>query len=233
MIEDKVVIALIPARGGSKGIPRKNLVDLGGKPLIRWTIEAAKSSPHIDRIYCSSEDDFILDEAIKSGIDVIRRPVELSGDYSTSEEVVLHFFKSIEDSISSDYIFILLQPTSPFRNSIHITNALEKFNKSACNFLISVTQSIQNAHNMYIQSTQDSLIKIIDSNTYGSRRQDLPVTYYSNGGIFITTKYHFRKVKSFKPKTVVGFEIAYPGSIDIDDFNDLELAREVCKKLFR
>jgi CMP-N,N'-diacetyllegionaminic acid synthase len=116
MINGKTILGIIPARGGSKGIPRKNLIIFGGKPLMAWTIEAGLQSHYIDRLILSSEDEEIIAVAREWGCEVpFIRPAELSRDDTPGIEPVIHAIKTLKTSY--DYI-ILLQPTSPLRSAV-------------------------------------------------------------------------------------------------------------------
>ena len=121
----KKVLAIIPARGGSKGLPRKNIADLAGKPLIAWTIEASLNSKYITKTMVSSDDKEILDISVEYGAEIIKRPENLASDDATSESVVKHAIDCLEATGEVFDIVVLLQPTSPLRNSKDIDNAIE------------------------------------------------------------------------------------------------------------
>ena len=128
MIDGKSILAVIPARGGSKRLPNKNILDLAEKPLIAWSIEAGLNSKYIDTVVVSSDSDDILDISKKFGADIIKRPDELASDTATSFDAIKH---TIENTIETfDYV-ILLQPTSPLRNNSHIDEAFELLIKKA------------------------------------------------------------------------------------------------------
>ena len=116
MHQNKTFLAIIPARGGSKRLPRKNILDLSGRPMISWSIDAGLKSKYIDKVVVSSDDDEILDIAKKFKAETVKRPGELASDIATSNDVVKHALENIEEH---DYI-VLLQPTSPLRNCKHI-----------------------------------------------------------------------------------------------------------------
>ena len=125
MYKNKTFLAVIPARGGSKRLRRKNLLDLHGKPLIAWTIEAGLQSKYLDKVVVSSEDKDILDIAREFKTDIIKRPNRLASDTATSFDVLKHAIDNLE---SYDYV-VLLQPTSPLRNAMHIDEAIEYLEK--------------------------------------------------------------------------------------------------------
>ena len=128
MLNNYKFLAIIPARGGSKRLPRKNILNLCGKPLIAWTIEAGKKSKYIDKVVVSSDDDEILDIANEHKVTVLKRPDHLAKDTSKTFDVIKHV---IDNAESYDYI-VLLQPTSPLRNKNHVDAAIDfLFEKNA------------------------------------------------------------------------------------------------------
>ena len=129
MYRDQRVLAVITARGGSKGVPRKNVLPLAGKPLIAWTIDAAKNARHLARVVLSSDDQEIIDAARKYECDVpFVRPAELSGDLSRQSEVMIHAVDALRVQGEKPFDAVLcLQPTTPFRSAAHIDEAIERF----------------------------------------------------------------------------------------------------------
>ena len=122
MINGRTVLGLIPARGGSKRLPKKNIKMIANKPLLLWTLEAGKQSKFIDRLIVTSDDEQILKISAEHGAEIVQRPVELSEDHTSTFDAIKHTIEKIEEK----YDFIcLLQPTSPLRNSNHIDEALE------------------------------------------------------------------------------------------------------------
>lgn len=141
------ILAIIPARGGSKGVPRKNIRELAGKPLIAWTIEEAKKSKYIDRLILSTEDDEIIEVAKQYGCEVpFKRPIELAQDDTPGIDPVLH---AIEQCPGYDYV-VLLQPTSPLRTVDDIDGCIEQLLSSdGTNFCVSVTEPEKSPYWMY------------------------------------------------------------------------------------
>jgi CMP-N,N'-diacetyllegionaminic acid synthase len=158
MYKNKKFLAIIPARGGSKGIPNKNIMAICGKPLIAYTIEAGKKSKYIDEVVVSTDSDDIKEIAQKYGAKVpFLRPDELSNDSAKSIDLVLHaidFYKS--NNISYDYV-ILLQPTSPLRTFMHIDEAVEKLIKYDKTSLVSVCEAAENP--ILMRSIQNEKLK--------------------------------------------------------------------------
>ena len=120
------IIAIVPARGGSKRLPRKNVLPLGGKPLIQWTLDAAKASKVIDRIVVTTDDDAVLEIADQSQVEAIRRPDELASDTATTVDTVLHALDSLAERGITARRMLLLQPTSPLRGAGDIRAAVER-----------------------------------------------------------------------------------------------------------
>ena len=137
-MKTKNMIAIIPARGGSKGLPRKNIHKLNSKPLISYTVESALACDFIDKVAVSTEDDEIAEVAKKFGASVIKRPVELAQDETPAKLVVKHAIDTEKDEGTSYKYIILLQPTSPMRNRFHITEAVSKLESLGAASLISV-----------------------------------------------------------------------------------------------
>lgn len=212
-------VGIIPARGGSKGIPRKNVYSIHGKPLIAYTIEAALQSS-LDAVYVSSEDDEILDIAGALGATGIRRPDYLARDDSPSLPVIQHVCESIEGPI--EYV-VTLQPTSPLRTHLHIDEALELFKAdSEANSLVSV---IQVPHNMipesimFIDEETRYLKPFMNAKLY--RRQDKNLYYARNGAAIYITK-HKNISQYIWGGKILAYQMNEIDSLDIDEENDLK-----------
>tara|TARA_B100000401_G_scaffold264648_2_gene180118 strand:+ start:815 stop:1519 length:705 start_codon:yes stop_codon:yes gene_type:complete len=219
------VLALIPARKGSKGIPNKNLKKINGKSLVCYTIEAAKKSKYIDEIYLSSNDSKIINLAIKSGIEILRRPEKYSSDKSLAEDVVKHFISSpkINKILKNiDPYIIYLQPTSPLRKSNHIDSALEEMTENNLVSAISVVEMDQSPFKSFV--IQNNLLKrVFNKNFTNERRQDLPSTFYPNGAIYIFKASSFIKSGSFPSNGSYPFLMDKDSSIDIDTKEDWKM----------
>ncbi|RLA77108.1 MAG: acylneuraminate cytidylyltransferase family protein [Epsilonproteobacteria bacterium] len=217
----KKILAIIPARGGSKGIPKKNIVNLAGKPLLAWTIKASLNSKYITKTVVSSDDINILNIAKKYKSDTIQRPSNLALDTASSEPVLLHLLKSLEQKF--DYL-VLLQPTSPLRDSIEIDNAFNLFFKSDATALISVCRAENKMLKAFMED-DNGYIKGIVNNIYPfMRRQDLPNTYLSNGAIYIIKTSEFIKNSSLITDKTISYIMSEVKSIDIDNVDDLNRA---------
>jgi len=218
------VLAVIPARGGSKGIPRKNIIEFYGKPLIAWTIESSINSPYITKTIVSSDDYEILNIAKAYQADTIKRPDNLATDFTTSEPVVKHAIDKLRSKgLDFDYI-TLLQPTSPLRDVSDINNAFKLFYSSDATALISVYK-VENKILKAFKKNKIGYIEGISNNLYPfMRRQNLPTTYMSNGAIYIIKVNDFLKNNSFLTKKTVHYKMDKIKSIDIDTISDLKVA---------
>jgi len=216
MIDGKSVLAIIPARGGSKGLPRKNILPLAGKPLIAWTIEAAKISKYIDRIIVSTEDNEIADISKFFGAETpFIRPKFLAQDKTQSMDVVLHAINKVS---GFDYI-LLLQPTSPLRTATDIDESINlclNQNAPACVSVVTVAKS---PYWMYKIDNHLRLKPIIKGKSF-SRRQDLPPSYTLNGAIYFASVEWLLNSKQFITEHTIAFEMPMGRSVDID--NDLD-----------
>ncbi|RKF02812.1 CMP-N-acetylneuraminic acid synthetase [Tenacibaculum lutimaris] len=215
------IISIIPARGGSKGLPGKNIIDLAGKPLIAWTIEASLKSKYITKTVVSSEDDNILDIAKKNGSEILKRPKELALDTTPSEPVIEHVLNSIEDINKYNYL-LLLQPTSPLRDAADIDSAIEKLKEKAATALIS-TKTIDNKILKAFKNNKKGYLEGVSNNDYPfMRRQDLPIVYMPNGAIYIVKVEDFLKSKQLFTDKTISFEMSVEKSLDIDTMEDLD-----------
>lgn len=220
MIGGKSVLAIIPARGGSKGVPRKNLHPLAGRPLIAWTIEAAKASKLIDRFVLSSDDDEIIAVARSLGCDVpFKRPAALAADATPGIDPVLHALGALP---GFDYV-VLLQPTSPLRSASDIDSAIELCVSTGAETCVSVAEPAQSPYWMSTAGA-DGYLKPLFPDIKASRRQDLPQALALNGAIYVANVPDLLKNKSFLTEKTVPFLMPDERSIDIDGPLDFRLA---------
>lgn len=222
------VIALIPARGGSKGIPRKNIVKLLGHPLLAYSIDAALQSQVVDEIYVSSDDDAILSVAGAHGAKLIKRSEENAQDQSPTDPVIAECIASLKLDPSS--IIILLQPTSPLRQPIHIEQSLALYQSSPdCKLVLGVVQ----VNNKYLKAYiggEKYLKPIAASNTAFTRRQDLPPLYMPNGAIYIFSVKDFLVTGKIPRSEIISYEMSEADSTDIDSPADLQVAEQLLLK---
>jgi CMP-N,N'-diacetyllegionaminic acid synthase len=207
------VLALIPARGGSKGVPGKNIRFAGGKPLIAWTIEAALAARYIDQVALSSDEDHIITVAREWGCDVpFRRPEELATDVASSMDVVLHALSQLP---GFDWV-VVLQPTSPLRTAVDIDAALECCVNQQAPACVSVTEAEQSPYWMYRLDDSQHLSPVLADPGHFTRRQDLPTVYALNGGIYVAECAWLQRTRTFVTSETVGFRMPQSRSIDID-----------------
>jgi CMP-N,N'-diacetyllegionaminic acid synthase len=219
-------LAIIPARGGSKGVPGKNIKALGGKPLIAWTIEAARSSGLFDSILVDTDDQKIADAAEQAGVAVPRlRPAELAKDNTPMLDVIRY----VLDSNPGYDTIVLLQPTCPFRTADEITKGIEKFEQGRFDSLLSVTRvpDKYNPHWVFIEK-ENGLALITGEKQPISRRQDLPATFIREGSLYIFSE---KTVRDYN--NIYGEKIGYLECeglrINIDTPSDFEAAEEFLK----
>ena len=217
------IISIIPARGGSKGIPRKNIKLLNGKPLISYSIDASNSCSLIDDTYVSTEDAEISEISKGNNAEVIERPDELAGDDSSSIDVILHVLDYLENRGELPDLFVLLQPTSPLRTSEDIEASINSFLESDCDSLVSVCE-LDHRSLLNFSLEDGFLVQNNNEALFNSRRQDIPTYYSLNGAIYITTPEFIRKNKSFYSDKTIPHVMSKEKSIDIDTSFDFKLA---------
>ena len=217
------IISIIPARGGSKGIPRKNIKLLNGKPLISYSIDASNSCSLIDDTYVSTEDAEISEISKGNNAEVIERPDELASDDSSSIDVILHVLDYLENRYELPDLFVLLQPTSPLRTSEDIEASINLFLESDCDSLVSVCE-LDHRSLLNFSLEDGFLVQNNNEALFNSRRQDIPTHYSLNGAIYITTPEFIRKNKSFYSDKTIPHVMSKEKSIDIDTSFDFKLA---------
>ena len=219
---NKTFLGIIPARGGSKRLPRKNVLDLAGKPLIAWTIDAAKGSKYIDKIIVTSDDDEILQISDDLSVDTNKRPDELASDTATTVAVTEHTIDNLNDTY--DFI-IILQPTSPLRTFKHIDEAIELLFKKKADAIVSVCETEHSPLWSNTLSDNKSMEGFISKDYLNKRGQDLPKYFRLNGAIYICDVFKFKQYQSLLiDKNIYAYEMASEDSIDIDTQIDFDLA---------
>ena len=214
-------VALIPARGGSKGLKKKNLYPVNNKPLISWTIESAISSHYLEQIFVSSDDNSILEIASKEGVNCIERPANLAEDTSSMESVIMHSIEQIDKQGIGFKYLILLQPTSPLRDSKDIDSACKKFIQLKADSLISVTNVESSVLKTLVKDNNGFLRPAFDNKFPSMNRQQLPLAYKPNGAIYIINKKLFLNNPTLFQKNTAMYEMRENKSIDVDSINDI------------
>lgn len=218
MFREKKILGIIPARGGSKGIIKKNIREVGGKPLIVWIIEAAKKSKYIDRLILSSDDREIIEVARQVNCEVpFVRPKKLAEDTTPTISVLLHALYEIP---GFDYA-VLLQPTSPLTSPEDIDGAITKCIEMGAPSCISVTEPDKSPYWMFVMGTNDELLPLFDRDYLSKRRQELPRAYVPNGAIYVVDIEWIMRQKKFYHDGTIGYIMPAERSLDIDTELDL------------
>jgi len=230
MFNGKKILALIPARGGSKGVPGKNIRMLGGKPLIQWTIDAAKKSQYLDRLILSSEDKGIISVARECGCEVpFVRPLELATDDMPGVAPVLHAVGALEEQY--DYL-VLLQPTSPFRNAEDIDEAIRRCIEGGAGSCVSVTESEKHPAWMFYLTNEKKLMPVLETAVDATHRQQLSSVYVLNGAVYVVDiKVLLDKEKLFFPNQTLAFPMPAERSMDIDTQFDFTLCELIAQRM--
>ena len=223
-------LVIIPARGGSKGIPHKNIKPLNGKPLIYYTIDVARSVAPDEDICVSTDDSSIISVVEKYGLKVpFIRPVELATDTAGTYEVLLHaldFYEKIGRIYDS---ILLLQNTSPFRTANNVKEALDVF-KPGLEMVVSVKESTTNPYyNCFKENSDGYLVKVLD-NSKITRRQDAPKTYEYNGAIYIMNAQRLKETHFINFKKVSKYIMDEYHSLDLDTMYDWKIAEFIIKE---
>ncbi len=219
------IIAIIPARGGSKGLPRKNILPFNGKPLIVHSINYANGCPLINTVYVSTDNDEIASISSDSGAAIIQRPLELSGDSATTESAIIHAISMMD---SKPDIIVLLQATSPFRPKNSLKEALEKFIKNDFDSLLSISPT----HRFFWSVDGNNNISPKYDYLNRPRRQDLKRTdtqFVENGSLYIFTYAHFLSVKNRLGGKIGYIEFAEKYSHEIDTKLDFKILEALAK----
>jgi CMP-N,N'-diacetyllegionaminic acid synthase len=219
MLYDKKILAMIPARGGSKGVPHKNILEVAGKPLMAWTIESALFSRYVDRVIVSTDDEEIAIIARQWGAEVpFIRPPEYAGDDVPLTAPALH---AIEKIPGFDYL-VTLQPTTPLRNAPVLDSCLDFAISRGLLACASMTEPTQKPYWMY-RIMGDGTIDPLMKEQYPSR-QLFPPYHTLNGAIYLVSVEWFIKTKTFLSRETRAFLMSQMDSIDVDTELDLEIA---------
>ena len=233
MYKGKNILGLIPARGGSKGLPRKNIKPLLGKPLIAWTIEQALASEYLDKVIVSTDEKEIADISKKYWAEVpFMRPKELAKDNAKGIDVVLHvidwFMKN--DKLKQFDLLMLLQPTSPLRITEDIDKTIEYLFSKEAKAIVSVCEV--DHHPLWSNTLpEDGCMKdFIKQEIMNKNRQELPIYYRLNGAIYLAYCDYLKEQKGFFGDKTFTYIMPRERSIDIDDEIDLKLAEVMMEK---
>ncbi|MGU5758131.1 acylneuraminate cytidylyltransferase family protein [Aeromonas caviae] len=217
-------IAIIPARGGSKRLPNKNILPLAGKPLIVWTIEAALDSQLFDMVLVSTDSQAIADVSMSAGATVpFLRPAELASDTATTNDVISHMVEWVEEQHGPVANIALLQPTSPLRNADHLKEAMALYDEKQASAVISVCEldhPIQYCNRLPSDLSMDGFIPAAAN----KRSQDLEPYYRLNGAIYIFARRFVDTLSEIYSDGAFAFVMDKYSSVDIDDEFDFKMA---------
>ncbi|MBF0267907.1 MAG: acylneuraminate cytidylyltransferase family protein [Alphaproteobacteria bacterium] len=222
-------LAVICGRGGSKGLPRKNVLELGGKPLVAWSVAAALGAKSIGRTILSTDDDEIAAAARQAGCDVpFMRPPELASDTASIYDVLFH---ALDNAGQTYDMVVLLQATSPLRTSRDIDACIDLCVSTNAPSCISVTVAAKPPHWMYVQDSNGCLLPALPSESQLDRRQDAPVYYLPNGAVYVARTDWLRQNNSFVGHGTRAYLMPNWRSVDVDSYLDLVYARAILAEL--
>lgn len=232
MYKGKTFLGIIPARGGSKGLPRKNILPLNGKPLITWSIEAGQKSRYLDMVMVTTDDQDIAQTAKNAGAEVpFMRPADLSGDTASSIDVIEHTinFYSKQRQQDFDYI-VLLEPTSPLRETDDIDLAIERLLESQAEAITGIAKTESQNPAFLLKMDTEGFLKGYDQKGLRSlRRQDINEVYFLEGTIYISTTEALLRERTFYHDKTIGYVVPKYKSLEIDDIDDLVMVEAIMK----
>lgn len=222
------IIAIIPARGGSKGIARKNIKLFLGKPLIAYTIIEALKCERIDKVFVSTDDFEIAKTSKVYGADILVRPKELALDETPTIDVIFHVMEQLSDIYDEKTIIVLLQPTSPLRNVGDINRSLDLYIENDCESVISVCK-VSHPPFWSFRIRNGYLRPLFGIEKFKMRRQDFEKIYMPNGAIFISTLKTLKKNNNFISNRSIPYYMPVERSMDIDNEMDFKMAEMILK----
>lgn len=231
MFKGHRILAVVPARSGSKRLPGKNTLLLAGKPLINWTIEAAGSSKYIDKVIVSTDSDKIRQIALKAGAEVpFLRPARISNDQATTLDVVTHALHFLMEGGDNFDICLLLQPTSPLRSSAHIDEAIELYSDVCAKSVISVTNISHPVEWISTLGEAGEMDNFFAGGTTLKRSQDYAERHALNGAIYVfaTDMFVIHKTYFFETGSYA-YVMNNLDSVDIDTAEDFALAEKLLR----
>jgi len=230
LLNEYPVVALIPARGGSKGLPGKNMSKVNGIPLIGYSIQAALNSKYIDEVFVSSDDNTTLAYGKKVGATPVVRPEEIASDKAPAKSVVEHLINNLSKNLlKKDLYIVYLQPTSPLRTAKHIDDALNKMIAKGLNKLVSVTQMSKSPFKSFLVDQDGCLQALFGEEMTNQRRQDIPKVYAANGAIYVFLYSDFKKKNAFPSNGAYPYIMNAEDSLDIDTPEDLSALKLIMK----
>ncbi|MBU1228891.1 MAG: acylneuraminate cytidylyltransferase family protein [Proteobacteria bacterium] len=232
MYKGKRILSTISARGGSKGVPGKNIRDLGGLPLMAWTIREARRSEYLDRLVVSSDDEGILAVARAHGAETpFVRPPELARDDTPGVDPVLHAVEALRPE-AYDYV-VLLQPTSPLRTVADIDGCIRSCLDGGWPCCISVSEAEKSPYYMFHLDEEGLMAPVIAQERYHTRRQELPRVFAPNGAVYVASTQWLARTRSYLTPETRGYAMPRERSWDVDELLDFEICELLLKKAGR
>ncbi len=232
MYKNKTFLAIIPARGGSKGLPGKNIKELCGKPLIAWSIEAGLSSKYLDEVMVTTDSGEIADVAQKYGAKVpFLRPTELATDTATTFDAVKHVIYFYKENLGQEFDYVvLLEPTSPLREQSDIDGAIERLLASEADSIVGICKTVsQNPAFLVVKQDGDYISGYQNKDMRALRRQDIDDVYFFEGSIYISKVDVLLDKKTFYHAGTIGYEVPKYKSLEIDDMDDFVMVESIMK----
>ncbi len=224
MYKGNKIIGVIPARGGSKGIPKKNIKEINGKPLIAWTIEVAKESKYLDEVIVSTDSEEIKEVAEQFGAYVpFMRPNRLAEDASTSMDVLIHALDYMKEEEGKEFdILMMLEPTSPLREAKDIDASLEALVNHETARSIAGVAYVEDANPDFVVTLEEGLMRS-NTNFVVKRRQDIDDYYFYEGTIYASFVTDLYSRRNFYHKLALGYVVPKWKAFEIDDMVDFSI----------
>ena len=223
------VLGIIPARGGSKGVPRKNIREVAGRPLIAYTVDAALASRLLTRCIVSTDDQETADISASLRCEVMKRPIELAQDETPTLDVVKYAFDVLESQGEFFDFGLVLQPTSPLRTGLDIDSALQALIQSDADSVVSVYQ-VSDHHPARMYRMENGRLVSFDEKFASARRQELPPVYHRNGAIYAFRR-SLLEQDTLMGQTILPYIMAEDRSLNIDTEYDLVLADLILSRM--
>jgi CMP-N,N'-diacetyllegionaminic acid synthase len=232
MYQGKTFLAIIPARGGSKGLPNKNIKELCGKPLIAWSIEAGLNSQYLDEVMVTTDSQEIANIARQYGANVpFLRPAELATDIATTFDAIKHVINFYKSNFGKEFDYIvLLEPTSPLREKQDIDKAIEQLLDSRADSIVGVCKTeSQNPAFLVYKNMNNYISGYENKDMKPLRRQDIKEVYFFEGSVYASKTKALMNKATFYHNSTIGYEVEKYKSLEIDDMDDFVMVEAVMK----
>lgn len=223
------VLAIITARGGSKGLPKKNLRELCGRPLVQWSIDVALNCTEIDEVIVSTDDNEIAEVSLAAGAKVpFLRPSVLASDTASSVDVVIHAINFLEAKEQMFDVVLLLEPTSPLRDVVDIQTALNLMTAGNASAIVSVGQ-VESTHpqTLFRVGKTGRLEKLLTTSPVNSRRQDLEPLVYPEGSLYASSIATLKHRKTFYHEDTLTYKVSKWKALEVDDIEDFQMIEAI------